>query len=121
MDHGCRTCLILFIKGPKILKTNGVIWYEERNDDEEQIDINFKLYTFTSSYTNLNKQMKEKLGIIWFGGLDAETAAKILNNDMTVSVCFGNINFEKELAMINLRKQIEKIHNQRIFRNLIYR
>jgi cyclase len=43
-------------------------------------------------------------GIIWFGGIDQKQAAKLLELNATVAVGFGNLNFEKEVAMRSLRR-----------------
>ena len=43
-------------------------------------------------------------GIIWFGGIDQKQAAKLLEMNATVAVGFGNLNFEKEVAMRSLRR-----------------
>jgi cyclase len=45
-------------------------------------------------------------GIIWFGGIDAIQATKLLELPSTVAVGFGNMNFEKEVAMGSLRRCI---------------
>jgi cyclase len=45
-------------------------------------------------------------GIIWFGGLDHKLAAELLSSPCTVAVAFGNINFEGELQIPQLRKAI---------------
>lgn len=50
-------------------------------------------------------------GIIWFGGLDHRLAVELLGNTGTVAVAFGNINFEGELQIPHLRKEIlERTH-----------
>lgn len=43
-------------------------------------------------------------GIIWFGGIDANQATKLLELQSTVAVGFGNLNYEKEIAMRSLRR-----------------
>jgi imidazole glycerol phosphate synthase subunit HisF len=47
-----------------------------------------------------------KKGIIWFGGIDTARAAKLLAIPSTVAVAFGNLNFEKEVAMRLLRRSL---------------
>jgi cyclase len=43
-------------------------------------------------------------GIIWFGGINANQATKLLKLHSTVAVGFGNLNYEKENAMRLLRR-----------------
>lgn len=43
-------------------------------------------------------------GIIWFGGIDQKQATMLLQSSATVAVGFGNLNFEKEVAMRSLRR-----------------
>ena len=45
-------------------------------------------------------------GIIWFGGIDPKQAAMLLELNATVAVGFGNVNFEKEVAMRSLRRSV---------------
>jgi cyclase len=45
-------------------------------------------------------------GIIWFGGLDASIATRLLRHHRTVAVAFGNVNFERELRVPATRKAI---------------
>ena len=45
-------------------------------------------------------------GIIWFGGIDQKQAATLLQLSATVAVGFGNLNFEKEVAMRSLRRLV---------------
>jgi imidazole glycerol phosphate synthase subunit HisF len=45
-------------------------------------------------------------GVIWFGGIDAVLAAKLLEMSATVAVAFGNVNFEREVAMRTLRRYV---------------
>jgi cyclase len=42
-------------------------------------------------------------GIIWFGGIDFKQGAMLLEQPATVAVGFGNLNYEKEIAMRSLR------------------
>lgn len=43
-------------------------------------------------------------GVIWFGGINFKQGAVLLNHPATVAVGFGNLNFEKEIAMRLLRR-----------------
>jgi cyclase len=45
-------------------------------------------------------------GIIWFGGIDQKQASTLLQSSATVAVGFGNLNFEKEVAMRSLRRSV---------------
>jgi cyclase len=45
-------------------------------------------------------------GIIWFGGIDSKQAVKLLELPATVAVGFGNLNFEREVAMRSLRQSV---------------
>jgi cyclase len=45
-------------------------------------------------------------GIIWFGGIDSKQAVKLLELPATVAIGFGNLNFEREVAMRSLRQSV---------------
>jgi cyclase len=47
-----------------------------------------------------------KKGIIWFGGIDFQQAAFLLELPSTVALGFGNINFEREIACSSLRRPL---------------
>jgi cyclase len=51
-------------------------------------------------------QNKTPKGLIWFGGIDDVISTQLLEYENTVSVAVGNINFEKEVKIPFIRKEI---------------
>ena len=53
-----------------------------------------------------NSLVELRKGIIWFGGIDPKQASTLLQSSSTVAVGFGNLNFEKEVAVRSLRRSV---------------
>jgi cyclase len=45
-------------------------------------------------------------GIIWFGGIAEESARRLLTLNHTVAIAVGNINYEREIALHHLRRNL---------------
>lgn len=48
------------------------------------------------------------LSVVWFGGLDGDTAARLANLELTSGVAFGNPLLHSELAAVKLRSRVRK-------------
>jgi cyclase len=70
--------------------------------DDEGFNGAFGLPVESGLWGRLNK------GVIWFGGINEEIAHRLLTFEHTVAAAFGNINFEREIALHTLRRQLAK-------------
>lgn len=61
-----------------------------------------KLFLEVSHLMSLNNDKN----VIWFGGLDISKSIELLNFSKTVGIVFGNVNFEFELKIPLIRKEL---------------
>lgn len=80
-----------------------------------------KFNKFSPSIANVILNFQSKLDekkLIWFGGLGVEGSRHLLNEEKTVGIAYGNINFEYELNVNVIRNLLRKNTCGNLIRNV---